>query len=1163
MPHVEVNPGPIPDELKARDQWLLWDASNDTPRQPHWDGDFHISWSDPEDWHSFEDAVAKAEEVNNWGIGYVMAADNDAHARGLYGVIDLDGCAESDHGDPKDWVPSLDTFGEERAYMEWSPSGNGLHIPIVGADVPDWWRDQHFTDDEHEGVELLTNKFCTFTGDTLRGAGEEAVEWGESVEDWLIEAYKSVTGDDPTKSKSADFDDASDGGRANREEFLDEGDIRDALDHVDPDVSYGMWRDIGFGLADFFTSDHTALSVFVDWSRGGSKWDSKAEEQAERIIKDATSGGGRTIGTVIHHARQGGWEMPYTTDSTDPAENPPTDVDDEEVERGKEILESQCSPENPPRELKHKNGCYGYTKVYRNEEGDITERVFDSVCNFTLETVSVLKTDAGDEFRISVNPQSPREEPFEVRVDPTVFNSVRTFKEEVVCGRTTWFDTTNRKNIPAETILSHLRELVGRQDAPIRQGTEFIGLSPGREEWVTPFGSISEDGWIDDPGYEFYSKAGEDDESGSLAQKWSLKPDDGSDFDPSEVRRICELLPKTRKHDRGLPILGWFYSAPLRPLIHDEFGEGEFNLLQVYADSGAGKTTTLETYWKAFGGGSDPYGANDTSFTIEKHMTESCGLPVWYDEYKPAEMPKHDLDRLHRALKKVTKGASLPKGTADMGEITFELRSPVVISGEQKFQDPAIRRRTVMTNLTGESTERGSETVKAFSELTGASYQDDAGETHFPEGHDLEDHARAYYQWLLQQDNEKLERMWQKAGRRSETFLEQLDVQLDDTEQQGVETVVFGVSLYRKFANTVGVEDDAMPTESEVLDAVEHVVNNIGKDGSRREHADDFMELATLAASEEYIEQGVHYKMVNSPKYDEPCLAIHMPSAFSAIKKFVREFNLEDEYTILSRNDYNTSFGNKSDQKGTYVAETNKKTRGIKGERAVHFLPSVAEDKLPGDFRLSAFASIKEEEEADGDGDDADPDGTAIADLSTGYHDITVELVSSVEPKPWLQAEGTFADDGDIIDYVARGDSNPAAGMEEGATFYIQNARVTREDGQMVVELRDNVTDVSEIDGKGTQEGIYEHTDDGQAAGADGGSEVNEAEGLPEDERVALIRKHTTRLGSVGEAGAPVKQVISAVVSSGGKRSKIKSKIESMLERGELYKPLDGEIDIT
>jgi Uncharacterized conserved protein len=100
----------IPDELQERDQWLMWDASHDTPRRPHWKGDFGISWSDPDDWHSFEEAVELAATDESWGIGYVMSKNNDNHARGLYGCIDLDDCMKDDLSGTKDWVPDLSFF---------------------------------------------------------------------------------------------------------------------------------------------------------------------------------------------------------------------------------------------------------------------------------------------------------------------------------------------------------------------------------------------------------------------------------------------------------------------------------------------------------------------------------------------------------------------------------------------------------------------------------------------------------------------------------------------------------------------------------------------------------------------------------------------------------------------------------------------------------------------------------------------------------------------------------------------------------------------------------------------------------------------------------------------------------------------------------------------
>jgi putative DNA primase/helicase len=325
--NITIDGDAIPEELREREQWLMWDASADSPRRPHWRGDFSVSWTDPEDWHSFDDAIAAAQERDSWGVGYVFSNTNEEHPSGVYSAIDLDGCV-AEEGAPKDWLPSLEPFFDVDAYMEFSPSGEGIHIPLVGFEPPEWWRDVHFTDDEHEGVEAYGKKFFTFTGDRLKNAGDGVADTGEHVENWLIEAHKSITGEDPTKQQSGQFDDASEGGRANRDEFLGEEDIREALDHINPDVDYNTWRDIGFALADFFRSDSTALRVFTDWSRSGSKWDREAEKRAERIIDDADSGGGRTIGTVIHLARRGGWEMPSpsgrsTPKPPEPAESSP------------------------------------------------------------------------------------------------------------------------------------------------------------------------------------------------------------------------------------------------------------------------------------------------------------------------------------------------------------------------------------------------------------------------------------------------------------------------------------------------------------------------------------------------------------------------------------------------------------------------------------------------------------------------------------------------------------------------------------------------------------------------------------------------------------------------------------------------------------------------
>ena len=299
----------VPDELQDRDQWLLWDASNDTPRRPHWRGDFKISWSDPDQWHSFDEALAAADEVASWGIGYVTAAENPDYARGLYGVIDIDGGADAeDH--PKDWVPSLQPFFDHEAYIEWSPShhepgDSGIHIPIVGLDIPEWWNDCQRGD--HEGVDVLAHKFCTFTGDTLRGSDtNEVAEYGEWVDDWLHEAHTVIKGEDPTNERDTDLSEVTNehSGSVDKE-WLTEEVAEDALDAIKADVTYTAWKDIGMALVNHFGKT-TGGSLFKSWSRNGSKWDNDAEKQADKIIRDAGNYGFGAA-TIIHHAKQGGW----------------------------------------------------------------------------------------------------------------------------------------------------------------------------------------------------------------------------------------------------------------------------------------------------------------------------------------------------------------------------------------------------------------------------------------------------------------------------------------------------------------------------------------------------------------------------------------------------------------------------------------------------------------------------------------------------------------------------------------------------------------------------------------------------------------------------------------------------------------------------------------
>jgi putative DNA primase/helicase len=269
---------------------------------------------------SFAEVVAQTMEVQEAGVGYVNAADNDDYARGLYGIIDLDGVLD-ENGEPMDWVPSLAAFDERDAYVEYSPSGDGLHIPVVGMEAPDWWSDSHFSDDEHQGIEVLTNKFATFTGNQLDDSGDSVVEYGEWLDDWLEAAYEAVNGESP-RSHMLDAPDSASGGTSTdyEEDWLTEDRVEEALDHIDPNCGYAAWRNIGFALGSEFSA-RRAERLMDGWSRGGSSYDDDTPELIEDIVN--RDDGGITIGTLIKRAKDGGWDPgPDHPHSSEPTPTP-------------------------------------------------------------------------------------------------------------------------------------------------------------------------------------------------------------------------------------------------------------------------------------------------------------------------------------------------------------------------------------------------------------------------------------------------------------------------------------------------------------------------------------------------------------------------------------------------------------------------------------------------------------------------------------------------------------------------------------------------------------------------------------------------------------------------------------------------------------------------
>lgn len=1086
----DVSPGALPDELASREQWVCWrieerDGEETKPPIAPYDGQTYASSTDPDTWRSHSDAVAYHErsDTNTDGIGFMLSEE------GTIAGFDIDDCRDPEIEEIDEWAREL--IDALPSYAEVSPSGTGVHVVLFGL-VPDGG---NRADVGSGHIELYDHaRYLTFTGDHIEGTPDEIRRCSSQFR----EIHQKHVASDSEEAAAGEFDDiGGDESDTSTGEYTNEfgtalETIRERDDKLDQllsrlEPSYSLPNDddsaSGYDLA--------AASKLHYWRF--SKSDAAAilrQYRGREKIRERDDYLKRTLSEAW-----GGEQCDPPTSRDEPSGSERSEGNPEEVGRGEAILNQETAPEEPAGELDYgRSGDgfsgYGYHWQKTDDEGNVIKSGFDVISNFTLELLSRVDTYEDEVLHIQVRPEDPTEDPFEVHVPPTVFNEPREFRSEVVRGRTTWFDPGK---YPDRKALNELKLTVGRQPAPNYEGTEYIGLH-GEEydEWVTPDGTLTGEGWTANPANVYYEKGGDQRGSSSLSEKWSMSADDGDEFDRDTVREILKRVPKTRDPDRGLPVLGWFYAAPLKPIVMDE--EGEFNLLQVAGATGTGKTTTLEMYYQLFGMDASPFGVDDTHFTIQKKLAGSCGLPIWFDEYKPTETASDHINWFHQTLRKASKGYHIPKGRPDLSEITLEARAPIVFSGEQTVNEPAVRRRTVMTQFT--RTGKEGEYKSHYAELTGSTkYETDNGEIRNPDGYDLTEHALAYYQYITETDPAKFRRLWERAAETTDNIEKTLGVTPDDAESQGLQTVVFGALVFSDFASEFDVSESALPDDTDIRGAIEHVVENIGPDGRRREHIDDFTELLSQAALADYIEEGKHYRVVESKKFGCKALAFHMQTCHSAVRRFVQEFNVEDEYNLIGKADYVDNFDDKADLPGSYALDTSRKTRGLdNGARAVYIDMERASDVLGSDFSPQAFT----DEPAD-DGEETPLDAIESGDMAT----VTAEVVQLYsDTKPWYATEGFLVDEStSAVKVVVRDECDLE--LEEGQHYRFSDVSVRSEqDGILTVEIVPNLTEVEEIDpGEGTtleesQQSDFllasSGEDSDQEAAADGGRATDE-----------------------------------------------------------------------
>lgn len=177
---LPFDPGPVPDTLTNRSQWIAWRYQFDTDRD-EWTkvpvnvdtGGFAKS-TDPDTWTSFADAVAYHEctGTDTDGVGFVVH-DGDT----VLG-LDLDDIRDPDTGDLEPWADDL--LDDVSTYAEVSPSGTGLRlfglgfVPAVG--------NRGDVDDGAGHLEMYdSGRYLTVTGQRVDGSPEDVRQVSDEI----------------------------------------------------------------------------------------------------------------------------------------------------------------------------------------------------------------------------------------------------------------------------------------------------------------------------------------------------------------------------------------------------------------------------------------------------------------------------------------------------------------------------------------------------------------------------------------------------------------------------------------------------------------------------------------------------------------------------------------------------------------------------------------------------------------------------------------------------------------------------------------------------------------------------------------------------------------------------------------------------------------------
>ena len=414
-----------------------------------------------------------------------------------------------------------------------------------------------------------------------------------------------------------------------------------------------------------------------------------------------------------------------------------------------------------------------------------------------------------------------------------------------------------------ENVQGVLRLVAGRP-VPTRRGTVNLGYHASERgpRWVTPDGVVGPEG-VDVSGEDIvYVPSG-----ASLSDRVRFRPPADARLEAATAAVVLPNLLALNTPDVILPILGWFFAAPLKPRIAAKLGH--FPILVVWGTQGSGKSSlVMEVFWPLLGVvSSEPYSATETEFALLKLLSATNSVPVFIDEYKPFDMPRHRKNTLHRYMRRLYTGEVEERGRADQTVVTYRLAAPLCLAGETRPIEPALVERILTANPDKDQLLRDPAHARAFARLRTANPAL---------------LAAGIVRFLLGRDTAADLAVAQQLTDRLLT-----DREVPFRVRDNLAVMLLGLHHFEEYAQSLGVAVPELDAEAAIRGMLDDLLEGGGT--AVKTGLDYFLEELSVMAVAGSVQHGRHYV------YKDGSLALHFPACHAAYAEHCRRTGFEGE----------------------------------------------------------------------------------------------------------------------------------------------------------------------------------------------------------------------------------------------------------------------------